>query len=145
MSAAPDTERENAPLHVVTVRLTTDPSGITTKVSLADVRPVTYYNGEAASSGVCAALEATSRAVAQYAINVERGLLLRVDLERDGVLLRPKLDERSAELRDALKRLADAAETAVSSEPDMPTHESSMDDFDTVLDEARQLLKEDGP
>lgn len=47
-------------------------------------------------------------------------------------------------LRDAvgtLKRLADAAEAAMSTESDMPTYESTMDEFENTLDEARQLLR----
>jgi hypothetical protein len=49
--------------------------------------------------------------------------------------------ERLREALDALKRLADAAEAGMGTEPDMPTYESTMDDFENALDEARQLLK----
>lgn len=52
---------------------------------------------------------------------------------------------RGQELRDTLRRLADAAEAALSTEPDMPTYEATMDEFENVVDEARQLLKEEWP
>jgi hypothetical protein len=142
MSAA-----DKAPVHIVTVRLTTDANSGLTRVSLADGERISHYDdSEGASSGVCIALEATSRAVARHAINVEHGLFLRVDLERDGVLTRPDLGgyvewalKDSRELRHALKRLADAAEAAVAGAPRPP------DDFDAALAEARQLLKGEAP
>lgn len=52
---------------------------------------------------------------------------------------------RWTEMRSALQRLADAAEAALSTEPDMPTYEETMDEFENTLDEARQLLKEEAP
>lgn len=58
---------------------------------------------------------------------------------------REEVAERWTEMRDTLKRLADAAEAALSTEPDMPTYEDTMDEFENMLDEARQLLKEDAP
>ncbi len=58
---------------------------------------------------------------------------------------RDEVIERWTELRDALKRLADAAEAALSTEPDMPTYEATMDEFEDTLNEARQLLKEEAP
>jgi len=42
--------------------------------------------------------------------------------------------------RAALERLADAAEAAMSSDDDMPSHESTMTEFDDALDAARALL-----
>jgi soluble cytochrome b562 len=49
--------------------------------------------------------------------------------------------ERLTDALDMLKRLADASEAALSTEPDMPTYESTMDDFEYALDQARDLLK----
>lgn len=46
------------------------------------------------------------------------------------------------DLRAALSRLADAAEAAMSSDDDMPSHEGTMTEFDDALDAARALLFE---
>ncbi len=46
-----------------------------------------------------------------------------------------------ADLRQALGRLADAAETLASSEPDMPSHRATAREFDDALDTARTVLK----
>jgi hypothetical protein len=52
------------------------------------------------------------------------------------------IDWSLKEVRDTLKRLADAAEAAISTEPAMPTYESTMDDFENELAAARSLLGE---
>lgn len=46
---------------------------------------------------------------------------------------------RVESLRAALVRLADAAEAAVGSERDMPSYDSTMDEFESALHEARSL------
>ena len=43
-------------------------------------------------------------------------------------------------LLTALEKLADVAETALSSDPDMPSHNMSLDDFDAELDHARSVI-----
>lgn len=53
-----------------------------------------------------------------------------------------ELDEDLKDVRDTLKRLADAAEAMSRTEPDKPGNEEVMDEFESVLDEARQLLRE---
>lgn len=44
------------------------------------------------------------------------------------------------ELRRALRTLADAAENLASSEPDMPSHRGTVEEFDDALDVAREVL-----
>jgi hypothetical protein len=60
----------------------------------------------------------------------------------DCLPLAEDMEDALNDLYGTLRRLADAAEAALSSEPDMPTYESTMDEFDNTLDEARQLLRE---
>lgn len=55
--------------------------------------------------------------------------------------------DKSPEASDVLvvlRRLADAAEAAVSSETDMPSHESTMDEFRDSLAEARTIVRNGG-
>lgn len=44
-------------------------------------------------------------------------------------------------LERTLRRLADASEAAASSDPDMPSHESTVAEFDEALDAAREVLQ----